>query len=138
EPYCPYARYEELLHGCDIGLLPLEPTRFNEMKSDLKWLECAAHGVVALASPTVYGRSIVAGETGLIYHSVEEFEGQLRELIGNRSWRQRIAGQAYEWVKHKRLLSQHYRARYQWYLQMLDRLPQLTEELRLRVPELHV
>jgi glycosyltransferase involved in cell wall biosynthesis len=137
EPYCPYSRYEELLRSCDIGLLPLEPTRFNQMKSDLKWLECAAHGVVALASPTVYERSIVTGETGLIYHSVEEFEGQLRELIGNSSLRRRIAGQGYEWVKKKRLLSQHYRARSQWYLQMLDRLPQLTEELRRRVPELN-
>jgi SAM-dependent methyltransferase len=136
EPLCSYARYEELLHSCDIGLLPLEPTQFNQMKSDLKWLECAAHGVVALASPTVYERSIVTGETGLIYHSVEGFEGQLRELIGNRSLRRRIASQAYEWVKNKRLLSQHYRTRYQWYLQMLDRLPQLTEELCRRVPEL--
>jgi SAM-dependent methyltransferase/glycosyltransferase involved in cell wall biosynthesis len=138
EPYCPYPRYEELLRSCDIGLLPLEPTRFNQMKSDLKWLECAAHGVVALASPTVYEGAIVSGETGLIYRSVEEFEDQLCELIDNRSLRHRIAGQAYEWVKQKRLLSQHYRTRYQWYLQMLDRLPQLTEELRRRAPELLV
>jgi len=64
EPLCSHERYQELLGHCDIGLLPLEPTRFNQMKSDLKWLECAAHGVVALVSPTVYETSIVPGNTG--------------------------------------------------------------------------
>jgi hypothetical protein len=136
EPFCPYPRYEELLRRCDVAILPLEANRFNSMKSDLKWLECAAHGVVALASPTVYGRSVVPGETGLLYRSAKEFEEQLRELIGNRDLRGRVARKAYAWVKNKRLLAQHYRTRYEWYLRMLDRLPELTEELRRRVPEL--
>ncbi len=136
EPYCAPSRYEELLHECDIALLPLEPNRFNKMKSDLKWIECAAHGVVTLASPTVYEGSIVPGETGFLYHSIQEFEERLRELIRNHDLRSRVAQKAYAWVKERRLQSQHYRTRYQWYLQMLDRLPQLNEELRRRAPEL--
>jgi SAM-dependent methyltransferase len=136
EPFCPYERYQELLRGCDVGLLPLEPTRFNSMKSDLKWLECAAHGVAALASPTVYERSVAHGVTGFLYRSVAEFEQLLAELIRNRALRRRVAARAYQWVRKHRLLAQHFRERYQWYLQMLDRLPQLNEELRRRVPEL--
>ncbi len=58
EPLASYGRYHELLHEADLALLPLEPTRFNEHKSDLKFLECGAHGVAALASVTVYGRTI--------------------------------------------------------------------------------
>lgn len=136
EPFCPYERYQEILHSCDIGLLPLNPTRFNSMKSDLKFIECAGHGVAVLASPTVYEVSIVEGETGLIYRSVEEFEAKLRQLIADTSWRHKLAANAYEWVRENRLLSQHYRQRRDWYLQMRDELPRLNEELRNRVPEL--
>lgn len=136
EPLCSYERYQEILSGCDIGFLPLNPTRFNSMKSDLKFVECAGHGVVALASPTVYEGSIEEGKTGLIYRSVEEFEAKLRQLIDDANWRQQLAAKAYQYVKDNRLLSQHYRERRDWYLQMRDRLPELNEQLRSRVPEL--
>jgi hypothetical protein len=46
-----------------------------------------------------------------------------------------VAGRAYEWVRDNRLLSQHYRRRYEWYLRMRELLPQLNEELRERAPE---
>ncbi len=136
EPLCPYDRYKSILSSCDLAILPLEPSRLNTMKSDLKFLECAAYGVAVLASPIVYERSIQEGETGFIYRSVEEFEAMLRELITNTQKRRQIAANAYEWLKNNRLLSQHYRQRYNWYLQMRDELPRLNEELRSRVPEL--
>ncbi len=136
EPYVPYERYAEVLRGCDIALLPLEPTDFNRMKSDLKFLECAAQGVAALASPVVYEGSVVDGVTGRLFRSPAEFEERLRELIANRGLRRRLAANAYAWVREQRLLSQHYRKRYEWLLQMRDRLPQLNEELRQRAPEL--
>ena len=129
EPGCSYSRYQEILLSCDIGLLPLRATEFNTMKSDLKFLECAAHGVAVLASPTVYSGSIVEGQTGLIYHSVEEFAAKLNELIINRELRCRIATQAYEWVKNNRLLSQHFCQRRDWYLHMYNRLPELNRAL---------
>ena len=135
-PFCPYEDYHQVLHRSDIALLPLNPTRFNNMKSDLKFLECAGHGVAVLASPTVYDRSLVNGETGLLYRSVEEFEAKLRELVGNPLLRRQLGGNAYEWVKHNRLLSQHYRQRYEWYLEMRDRLPELNAALRDRLPQL--
>lgn len=138
ESFCPYERYKEILHTCDIGILPLNPTRFNSMKSDLKFIECAGHGVAVLASPTVYEGSIIEGKTGLIYRSVAEFEEKLRKLISETEWRQKIARNAYEWVKNNRLLSQHYRQRREWYLKMWEELPRLNAELKSRVPELFV
>jgi SAM-dependent methyltransferase len=129
EPWCSYSRYQEILRCCDIGLLPLRPTEFNAMKSDLKFIEFAGHGVVALASPTVYAASIVEGQTGSIYHSVEEFAAKLHELIINRELRCRIATQAYEWLKDNRLLSQHFRQRRDCYLQMYNKLPELNRAL---------
>ncbi|MGC9502373.1 glycosyltransferase [Baaleninema sp.] len=135
EPTCPYDRYHELLRACDVALLPLNPTEFNSMKSDLKFIECASHGVTVLASPTVYDRSIVDGETGLLYNSLPEFETKLRRLLQDTPWRRQMADNAYGWVRDNRLLSQHYRERYDWYLEMRSRLPELNQALRQRVPE---
>ncbi len=135
EPMCPYERYIRLLRGCDIALLPLEPTPFNLLKSDLKFLECAAHGVVALASPVVYGESLRDGETGLLFRSPAEFGERLRMLIEDAELRARLTRAAYSWVGQYRLLGRHYRRRYEWYRQLLSTLPQLTAELRKRAPE---
>jgi hypothetical protein len=136
EDTCPYDHYLALLSESDIGLLPLGATRFNGYKSDLKFIEHAAHGVAVLASPTVYETSIREGETGLIFRSEDEIEIKLRRLIDDSALRHRIAANAYAWVKENRLLGQHYRDRYRWYLRMLDDFPRLDAELRRRVPEL--
>lgn len=134
EPTCSYERYHELLRSCDLALLPLNPTEFNNMKSDLKFIECAGHGVAVLASPTVYARSIVDGKTGLLYETLPEFEQKLRRLIADTPWRRTLAENAYTWVRDNRLISQHYRDRVQWYWEMRSRLPELNEALRQRVP----
>ncbi len=136
EPFCSYERYQEIIYSCDIALLPLVSNPVNEMKSDLKFIECAARGVAVLASPTVYEHSIVEGETGLIYRHEKEFEIKLNSLISDTSMRREIAANAYEWVRDNRLLCGHYRQRRDWYLQMRDDLPRLNAELRDRLPEL--
>jgi len=136
EPTCPYPRYLELLRRCDIGLMPLEPTEANRYKSDLKLIEHAANGVVALASPTVYADSLRDGETGFLFHDPQAFTVRLRRLVDDAALRQRVADQAYRWVVSERLLAQHYRERYRWYTQMLEERPRLDAELRARVPEI--
>lgn len=136
ESFCSYERYQEIMYSCDIALLPLVANPVNEMKSDLKFIECAARGVAVLASPTVYEHSIVEGETGLIYKHEKEFEIKLNSLISDTSMRQEIAANAYEWVRDNRLLCGHYRQRRDWYLKMRDELPRLNAELRDRLPEL--
>jgi glycosyltransferase involved in cell wall biosynthesis len=136
EPFCPYPRYVEHLRASDIALLPLRPTSFNVCKSDLKLVECAAHGVVALASPTVYAQTIVDGESGLIFENPADFEAKLRALVADKPLRDRLAAGAREYVVNQRLLCDSYCARYQWYVELIDRLPALTRELIARVPEL--
>jgi SAM-dependent methyltransferase len=136
EPLCSYDRYQELLRAADIGLLPLEPTRFNEHKSDLKFIECAANGVAALASHTVYSRTIAHEETGLIYQSPAEFGLTLERLIRDGRFRRRLVQNSYQYIIHNRMLSHHYHARIQWYRRMLECKESLESELRARVPEL--
>ncbi len=136
EATCTYDRYHEILRECDVALLPLNPTEFNGMKSDLKFIECAGRGVVTLVSPTVYKGSVEHGKTALMFQTPEEFEVLLHQVIENDDWRREIAANAYAHVRDHRLISHHYRERYDWYLEMRDRLPELNAALRDRVPEL--
>ena len=129
DQWVPYPRYLDIMRECDISLLPLEPTRFNTMKSDLKFLESAGCGAVSLASPTVYGHSIEDNLTGLIYHSVDEFFGKLKALIENQQWRYKLADAAYSWVKNNRMLSQSSDLRIQWYLDRCKQLERLNRAL---------
>jgi len=135
-PFCDYSHYQNLLLQSDISLLPLLPSRFNRMKSDLKFLECAAWGTAALASPTVYADTVRHGETGLLYENKDEFEDYLTQLIDDAALRQRLASNAWEWVKESRLLSLHYRERLRWYESLYDRYDELTTAVSERVQEL--
>ena len=136
EPFCDYSRYMELLHQSDICLLPLLPSRFNRMKSDLKFLEAASAGTVALANPTVYADTLLPDETGLLYETETEFENALTQLIEDAALRRRLVGNAWEWVRDYRLLSMHYRERIEWYESLYARYDELTAAIGERVPEL--
>lgn len=135
--FCSYSEYIRHLGRSDIALLPLVPNRFNSMKSDLKFLECAAYGTVALASPTVYQGSIRHGRTGFIYRSTSEMETYLSHLIEQDAVRSCVAHNAYEWVKENRLLAQHFRERYAWYCDLVEHIPASSGEVLRRAPELH-
>ena len=126
--FVPYQLYQEALHTSDISFLPLRDTEFNRTKSDLKFIESAGHGAVALASPTVYEDTLRDGRTGFIYRSPEEFR-----LIENPERRIETAKAAYRYVKEERLLSGHYRERLEWYRELVDRRQELDREARIRV-----
>jgi glycosyltransferase involved in cell wall biosynthesis len=129
-PTCPYARYCEILGNSDIALLPLADTEFNRMKSDLKYIEAAAHGVVALASPTVYCTTLKDGENGMLFANPEQFFIKLQLLLNNFKLRQRLRRNAYNYVLEHRLLSQQIVQRLAWYRHLLDHRDEL-ERLRL-------
>ena len=128
----PFDVYEQILRNTDISLLPLRDVIFNRSKSDLKFIECAGNGAVILASPVVYAKSVVDGETGFIYHDMKEFVSKLRLLINDGNKRRDIAKKAYDYVKYNRLLSQHYMERLDWYRELLARRDELTAEVRKR------
>ncbi|MEY4194103.1 MAG: hypothetical protein RLZZ226_471 [Pseudomonadota bacterium] len=53
-PTLPQPDYMKVLASCDLALLPLRDTPFNRMKSDLKFIECCAAGVVPVCSSLIY------------------------------------------------------------------------------------
>ena len=131
--FVPYEKYEQTLYTSDIALLPLQDNKFNRAKSDLKFIECAACGTAVLASPVVYSDVIKDGENGFIFYDMKEFAQKLEILIKNRDKRRKMATAAYEYVKHNRLMSQHYEERLDWYKELFAKLPELTAEVQARI-----
>ncbi|MCC7273623.1 MAG: glycosyltransferase [Alphaproteobacteria bacterium] len=130
------ARHRTLVSQADIVLLPLADTEFNRCKSDLSFIEAAARGAVVIASPVVYGSSVVDGETGFLYRSPAEFEEKFDRLIHDTALRRRLAANAYAYVRRSRLLKDSFRERYAWYQSLLDRKSELDAAAAERVPEL--
>ena len=129
----PYEHYTAALHASDIALLPLNDTEFNRAKSDLKFIEAAGHGAVALASPTVYAETMRDGETGLIFRSPKEFAQKLDLLIKRADLRRTLAENAYRYVAEHRLLAQHLDDYIAAYREMFARREELERERLRRV-----
>lgn len=135
-PMLPYEPYLRALGSADINLLPLLDDEFRRMKSDVKFIESAAHGAVALASPTVYAGSLRDGETGFLFRTPQEFAARLRELIASPGRRQAMARAAWDYVRQNRMLHQQTDARLAWYRELCARREELTRQLYERVPQL--
>lgn len=133
--FVPYQMYEAALRSADISFLPLRDNAFNRTKSDLKFIESAGYGAVAIASPTVYEATLRQGRTGFIYRSPEEFKTYLELLVENRERRLETAEAAYEYVKRERLLANHYLERLEWYRELISRRPELDRELVKRLKD---
>ena len=135
-PTCDYATYRQVMARGDIAFLPLGDTRFNRMKSDLKAVEAAAHGLAIVASPTVYGDSLEEGVTGRLFRNGD----QLRQVL--HGWRQApeqvraFGARGRAWVARERLTAQQVPRREAWYRSLWDRRGDLTHQLLQRVPAL--
>lgn len=135
-PTCGYGRYRELMGQCHVAFLPLADNRFNWMKSDLKAVEAASHGLAILASPVVYSESLRDGNTGRLFRSEQELEAILHGWRAEPASAQILGEQARQWVRLERLQKLQSAKREQWYRSLWEQRQVLTEALFARVPEL--
>lgn len=135
-PTLPYPAYCERMSQADLVWMPLLDTPFNRKKSDLKFLEAAARGLVAVASQTVYSTVIEDQGTGCLFDSPDDLYATLSDLIKNPEKRRQIGVQARDWVGQHRLQSQQISAREAWYRDLCTRRIELTNQIYQRVPEL--
>lgn len=132
-PTLPPEKYMEVLATCDIGLLPLEDNRFNRLKSDLKFIECCAAGVVPLCSPVVYGENPAHRHIGVFAENDREWQEALLFLVNNpdeiRSRRE--LGLAY--VKRERMHANQVASRATYYRQLFNQREMLEKARRQRL-----
>ena len=112
--------YYKFVSQLDIGLAPLEDIPYNRSRSDVKFLEYAAHSVVpVLQAVGPYPVSVRHGETGFLFNSTDELISILERLTLDTSMRSRVAAAAYEYVVRERNQFERGRDRVEFYRWLL-------------------
>ncbi len=98
-PLASYPDYLAALAGCDINLAPLEPSVFNDAKSNIKFLEASALRIPSVCSPSAEFRRVIEdGATGLLARNQTDWEDAITRLVQDAELRQRIGAAAREHV----------------------------------------
>jgi glycosyltransferase involved in cell wall biosynthesis len=111
------------LKTIDIGLAPLRDTAFNRSRSDVKFLEYAVSGVVAVVQDAIPYREVIRdGETGFLYRRPEELTSILDSLNADRERMERVAKNARAYVHEERLQKNHGSDRSGFYRRLLSEI----------------
>lgn len=125
-------QYYAFVGSLDIGLAPNREKGFNRARSDVKFLELAAYGAVAVVQRlTPYLGSVVHGQNGFMYQSTSELVGLLERLIADAGERARIRKNAHEYVARERQQATHAAERLAFYAELLPKVPPGSEPARL-------
>jgi glycosyltransferase involved in cell wall biosynthesis len=135
-PLCDYTTYQSLLADCEMSFMPLADTPFNRCKSDLKFLEAAAHRVTPLASHVVYADTIRDGQTGLLFRDAHELQQRILRLVASPELGRVMGEAARSYVVAERMLAYQAARRAAWYRSLWARRDSLHRALLARVPEL--
>lgn len=99
-PPSDYETYLKRLSRCHVNIAPLEPTIFNDAKSNIKYLEAATLHIPSVCSPTAeYLTTIQQGETGFLASTVDEWEAMLTQLVDDAALRKAMGDRAYAHVQ---------------------------------------
>ena len=112
--------YYAFLETIDIGFAPLKDTAFNRSRSDIKFLEYAAHGVVPVVQASVpYGSTLKHNETGFFFENAMGMVKILDRLADNVYLIEKYAKTARDYVMRERLQHQHGKERIVFYREKL-------------------
>jgi tetratricopeptide (TPR) repeat protein len=113
----PLAAYYRFLEGVDIGIAPLNPTPYNRCRGDIRFIEYAAHGVLAVCADLEPYRDLVRpGQTGYLFRDVAELETVLERALAEGEVRAAIPARAARYVATERLERRHAANRLGFYL----------------------
>lgn len=129
----PYDRYLELLASSDIALLPLNDTPFNRLKSDIKFVECCAAGVVPICSPTLYAEDHQDRGIALFAQTPQDWAEALTTLIRDRDDRDRRRDLALTYAREHRMHADMAAGREQLFRSLLQDRPRLEAERQARI-----
>lgn len=129
----PYEDYLKLMGGCAVSLSPIEANEHNAAKSDAKFLDAAARGVLTIASPTIYADVIRHGENGLIASEVADWAPLLTQALRDHDASRRMARNAWNYVRERRMFAHQVEARHDWYRDLWERRVELNAALLARM-----
>ncbi len=89
-----------LLATFNIGLVPLISGKFNDCKSDLKFIEYAMVGLPVVASKVdAYERTITNGQTGFLARNPKDWLKYLKRLLDNTDIRHKMGENARKYAE---------------------------------------
>ena len=116
-PWGSLASYYRFLEGLDIGIAPLAPTAFNRCLGDTRFIEYAAHGVLAVCADLEPYREVVRpGETGYLFADAGELETVLERALVEGEVRAAIPARAARYASSERNERRHAKDRLGFYL----------------------
>jgi tetratricopeptide (TPR) repeat protein len=115
--------YARFLDGVDIGLAPLLPTEYNRCRDDGRYLEYAAHGVLAVcADLEPYRGPVRPGHTGFLFRDAGELETVLERVLVDAELRASVTAAASREVGAERLQRPKIGDRLAFYLEAATQL----------------
>jgi glycosyltransferase involved in cell wall biosynthesis len=90
-----HERLQRFLDEIDIGIAPLEPTPQNRCRDDVRFIEYAAHGVLAICADLEPYRDVVRpGQNGFLFRDAGELETVLERALAEAEVRAAIPARA--------------------------------------------
>lgn len=133
-PTLPHEQYMQVLGTCDLALLPLADTPFNRFKSDLKFIECCAAGVMPICSPVVYAERTEHRDIGFFAATPEEWRQQLLQACSAAGNLPARRAQALAYIQAKRMHCHQVAERLRWYRRIFASREVLESARRQRGP----
>jgi len=115
--------YERFLSGVHIGLAPLRDNPYNRGRSDVKWLEYAAHGCVFVGQRIETYAAVEDGKTGFLFDDNAELLRILDRLYQDRALAESVRRAAFDHVSTNRRYETHAPERARIYEELLRREP---------------
>lgn len=131
-PSGPIEAWFTFLEGLHVGLAPLSPSDFNRSRSDVKFVEYAAHGVVpVLRDAPPYRVHARHGDNAMIYKEPEELNDCLEKLYQDEGLLRSLSENTFRYASTRRSHFDHVGRRNTFYKRFLKHEPSTHE-----VPEL--
>ena len=127
--YMPFDEYLKLMGTCTVSLSPIEGSEHQETKSDAKYLDGAARGVLTIASPTIYSGVMRHGRNGLIAETVADWAPLLAQALRDEDASRAMARNAWDYVAGARMFADQIRDRHDWYRDLWARRDELNAAL---------
>lgn len=135
-PFLDYPAYRREMLAADVAICPLTPSEFNACKSDLKIVECLAHGTVPLVSAEAAAQTDVPRDHLLVAQAAADWPRHLRALAADRDRLAAMKAAGLDWVIRNRMWHGHVAALDALHDRLLADLPRLEADRRARLAAL--
>ena len=132
-PFLDYPDYRREMLAADVAICPLTASEFNACKSDLKIVECLAHGTVPLVSAEAAAQTDVPRDHLLVAQTAADWPRHLRALAADRARLAAMKAAGLDWVIRNRMWHGHVAALDALHDRLLADLPRLEADRRARL-----